>query len=359
MRKIRKGQQGLNSDWLYSLLGGSGSFGASKAGTSPSISGQIGQAAGMVSNLMPPANNDPTTNAINAGTGAVADTLMSIPTPVTQGLGAALKVGGLANKGLAAATDGKTTINNADTGLDKFLSSDLAFTLNPVFSLGNSLTKKTVEGSDKDIAKEIGFGYTAQTTDEKEYGGFSRLFKKNRNKMANRESSTKMANTMNVLAATNIKKSKEDMGSLDPMSAARKNRTQLLGGMNTNILAAKRGAKIYKEKIATLKKGGKVNVIPSGALHSRLNNMQDIVDKDLTKKGVPVISLESGNKVVQHAEIEREEIILHKDLTKKLESLYKKYKEGDEKALIEAGKLLTYEILENVEDNVGLIEKVK
>lgn len=81
----------------------------------------------------------------------------------------------------------------------------------------------------------------------------------------------------------------------------------------------------------------------------------------LTKKGIPVIDDEGE----QQAEIEHSEIIFTLEVTKKLEEYYKIfYSESSsnsekEKAAIEAGKLLVFQILENTEDRTGLIESCK
>lgn len=105
------------------------------------------------------------------------------------------------------------------------------------------------------------------------------------------------------------------------------------------------------------KEGGKVNVIPEGALHARLHHMENA--ENLTKKGIPVVVEKEGGELEQQAEIEREEIIFRLEVTKKLEELLKQYnneelsqKEKDN-AAIEAGKLLTYEILNNTIDNTN------
>ena len=108
----------------------------------------------------------------------------------------------------------------------------------------------------------------------------------------------------------------------------------------------------------SFKEGGQMNVIPDGNLHARLHHMENA--EGLTKKGVPVVDNE-GN---QQAEIEKEEIIFIKEVTEKLEELYKKYnsdeytKKEKEDFAIEAGKLLSKEIIENTDDRAGIINTV-
>ena len=129
------------------------------------------------------------------------------------------------------------------------------------------------------------------------------------------------------------------------------------GGIG-DIYSGKQGFKFnFELNTEKFEQGGQFNVIPDGALHARKNNLTDI-HKDLaavTSKGIPVISSEGG-KIVQHAEIEKNEIILTLEVTKKLEELMKK--DNDESA-IEAGKLLVYEILHNTVDNTGLIKETE
>lgn len=96
------------------------------------------------------------------------------------------------------------------------------------------------------------------------------------------------------------------------------------------------------------KQGGKFNVIPEGALHARLHHMED--NKNITKKGIPVISENENGEIEQQAEIEKEEIILRLSLTKKLEQLAK---ENTDESAIEAGKILVNEILFNTIDNTN------
>lgn len=111
--------------------------------------------------------------------------------------------------------------------------------------------------------------------------------------------------------------------------------------------------------------GGKVNIIPEGALHARKHSIENPeLDGKITKKGIPVI-IEGENGIKQVAEIERNEIIFTKEITEKLEELRDSYsnygdstKEKDAIA-IEAGKLLVQEILYNTQDNTGLLKEVE
>lgn len=111
------------------------------------------------------------------------------------------------------------------------------------------------------------------------------------------------------------------------------------------------------DEVRAFKEGGKVNskdmnVIPEGALHARLNHMDN---EDFTKKGIPVVA-KDGDKLEQTAEIERNEIIFNLSVTNKLEELMR---DGSAKAALEAGKLLVEEILHNTIDNTGLIKEVE
>ena len=114
----------------------------------------------------------------------------------------------------------------------------------------------------------------------------------------------------------------------------------------------------YKYVPKKFAEGGKVNVIPDGALHAHKHHLEDISPEyeQVTSKGIPVVTEEEGGKLKQHAEIERNEIILRLEVTKKLEKLMK---DGSDDAAIEAGKLLAHEIINNTVDNTGLMEVVE
>lgn len=109
-------------------------------------------------------------------------------------------------------------------------------------------------------------------------------------------------------------------------------------------------------QIPKFQDGGKMNVIPDGSLHAHKHHLNEVDERfeDLTTKGIPVVVEQEGGELKQIAEIEKEEIILHKDLTTQLEELAK---DGSDEAAIQAGKILVEEILFNTDDRVGLLQK--
>lgn len=115
-----------------------------------------------------------------------------------------------------------------------------------------------------------------------------------------------------------------------------------------------------EEMIQAFQNGGvigiDVNVIPEGKYHAHKNHLGDISEEfeDLTKKGIPVITHAEGGEIEQIAEIEKMELILRLEVTEKLEELFK---DGSDEAMIEAGKLVAYEIVENTQDNSGEVLK--
>ena len=253
--------------------------------------------------------------------------------------------------------------------------------------LVSNLTGRTAKKHQTTAAQTLqntGSGYAGLGKDiaaqGKKTSGISRLFGKDNTRQINRNIARldKKRMIAGDIGYQNKQSTIAAMNSLKDIDS--RNLQSLSGGFGhygTGILSAKCGTKLQMKNIATnvkyklnsTKKEVKTNVIPGGALHARKHNIEGFED-NITKKGIPVISgdliqsnngtleLQKGGEITQHAEREREEIIFHKDLTAKFEELLKKYEEGDEDSAIEAGKLLTYEILENTEDNAGLIDKI-
>lgn len=108
--------------------------------------------------------------------------------------------------------------------------------------------------------------------------------------------------------------------------------------------------------------GGKMNLIPEGALHARKHNLEKVnpeLEGQITSKGIPVVAQGEGG-VIQQAEIEKEEVIFRKEFTDELERLYKQYQDdSSDDIAIEAGKLICYELLKNTDDRSGLIKSIE
>lgn len=328
--------------------------------------GNIGTGIGNISNLLPSANNDGVTNTINAGYNAIADAAMSVPGVGTV-IGGAMKAIDFGNKTLAGITGGATTIKNPGTTADKILSSNL-FSLQPI-GLLNSLTKSKISGTDQDLAN-IAQGYgNVNTTENKEIGGVSKAWSwltGSKNKSKTLKAKTDLYNTENILKADIVNRNKKELlASNNAMQdVSMKNINKLFGGQNYKPIVAKNGTKlafknIKKRTLRKMQTGGKFNLLPTGALHTRKHNLSGELSEEITKKGIPVISYDEGGNVIQHAEIEKEELLLNIDLTKQLEKLKKEFEDGDENAALIAGQLLTKEILENTKDKSNLIENIK
>lgn len=110
-----------------------------------------------------------------------------------------------------------------------------------------------------------------------------------------------------------------------------------------------------------MKNGGSFNVIPSGNLHKerhRLENKSKLFNDYtmVTSKGIPVIEVQNGGFIKQHAEIERDELIFRKEATDKLLNLMNS---DDEYADLKAGELILDELFNKTQDNSGLIKRIK
>lgn len=196
-------------------------------------------------------------------------------------------------------------------------------------------------------------------------------------KTSNANKLTNYADQQNILAGVASGVGRQDllMAANSTKDTTSRNYFGLRGGQTTSILSAKNGANINPaklrdivDKVVKFKKGGIIkkellNVIPEGALHARKNNYGGTLGEQVTNKGIPVIT-QDEDKITQHAEIEREEIIFHKQITDQLEDFAKKYQETEDSneqnsIAIECGKFLTSEILENTQDNTGLLETIQ
>ena len=119
------------------------------------------------------------------------------------------------------------------------------------------------------------------------------------------------------------------------------------------------------ENIALFKDGGKMNILPEGKLHAHNHHLEDVDERleDLTKKGIPIVTVSENGELSQVAEVEKEELILHLELTEQVEALWEQFKNAEtpeekNRIAFECGDLLCREIITNTEDNTNLINEL-
>jgi hypothetical protein len=218
--------------------------------------------------------------------------------------------------------------------------------------------------SNQDVMSSGAFSGTANEASEVENSinsfGTAGLFGKlaGKKKMLNQT----MSAQKNQLKASNVinesKKALSNIGSAS-MFDTRTNMNQS-GFSFDNLRMGKEGLKIEARKIfKKFEKGGSIekNVILNGVLHARKHSLKEIdkfADAEITHKGIPVITEMKDGSIIQHAEVEADELVIHYDLTKKLEELMEI---GTEEAMIEAGKILSKELIKNTKDSKSKLLK--
>ena len=301
---------------------------------------------------------------------SISSGLKGISSPISSVMGGITGITGIAS---ALGSDDKTikTIGVADSGvqvagavLDKFVPG-AGTALNAVNSIGGKLIGTPEEIKDFSVNQSMGSGFGGiQSTAEqvKSAGGAysqaglaGKMFAKSglMNRVAN--SNTQQSTAQGVFNKQNklINASRNTMGLMDLKSQQRTSRS-LYNNPNTSITIGKKGMVI--KPLPKFQNGGQINIIVDGSLHSRKHNLKDLEefkDAEITEKGVIVISKEGGT-ITQHAEVEVGELILNKEVTEKLNDLFKK---NNEESQIEAGKILSYEIMKNTKDNKEKIIK--
>lgn len=352
---------------------GGGLFSKANIGNTMSKAGGY---ADMIGSFIPKKEQSALTTGLNQGYDAAANMISSVPGVGTI-VGGAMKIGGMLSDGLTALGVGTDQMTTTDKILDsKFMK------LTPM-GLVNAFGAKKADTiyKDNETWEQQGSAYggsmakvdDALTKSGKKYGAFSGK--------ARRKANAQIAEAkrqQNLVSDIN-QEAQDAFAASNYSGIGLRNESALSGGYR-NMAVGRNGMKILdaesqwarevltKAKIRPKEKleeqppkfaeGGKVNVIPDGALHAHKHHLEDISPEyeQVTSKGIPVVTEEEGGKLKQHAEIERNEIIFRLEVTKKLEELMK---DGSDDAAIEAGKLLAHEIINNTVDNTGLMEVVE
>lgn len=352
---------------------GGGLFSKANIGNTMSKAGGY---ADMIGSFIPKEEQSALTTGLNQGYDAAANMISSVPGVGTI-VGGAMKIGGMLSDGLTALGVGTDQMTTTDKILDsKFMK------LTPM-GLVNAFGAKKADTiyKDNETWEQQGSAYggsmakvdDALTKSGKKYGAFSGKARRKANaQIAEAKRQQNLVSDINqeaqdAFAASNY----SGIGLRNELALSGGYRNMAVGRNGMKILDAESQwarevltkAKIRpKEKLEEqppkFAEGGKVNVIPDGALHAHKHHLEDISPEyeQVTSKGIPVVTEEEGGKLKQHAEIERNEIIFRLEVTKKLEELMK---DGSDDAAIEAGKLLAHEIINNTVDNTGLMEVVE
>lgn len=352
---------------------GGGLFSKANIGNTMSKAGGY---ADMIGSFIPKKEQSALTTGLNQGYDAAANMISSVPGVGTI-VGGAMKIGGMLSDGLTALGVGTDQMTTTDKILDsKFMK------LTPM-GLVNTFGAKKADTiyKDNETWEQQGSAYggsmakvdDALTKSGKKYGAFSGKARRKANaQIAEAKRQQNLVSDINqeaqdAFAASNY----SGIGLRNELALSGGYRNMAVGRNGMKILDAEsqwarevltkvkiRPKEKLEEQPPKFAEGGKVNVIPDGALHAHKHHLEDISPEyeQVTSKGIPVVTEEEGGKLKQHAEIERNEIIFRLEVTKKLEELMK---DGSDDAAIEAGKLLAHEIINNTVDNTGLMEVVE
>lgn len=247
------------------------------------------------------------------------------------------------------------------SGWDR-ISNNIAGIFAPSMKKTNDAMQKTAE------AQAVSGAYADAISDidaASSMGGKGYLFGRNNINNLIAEANRKNA-TLTEIGRVNTLRKQSDYG----QDLAAQNQRIYAGSNYAQSAVGKKGMKIASvddikkilelrkqdEDIQSFQNGGiigiDVNVIPEGKYHAHKNHLDELNEdyEDLTKKGIPVIVHSEGGELEQIAEIEKMELIFRLEVTEKLEELFK---DGSDEAMIEAGKLVAVEIMENTQDNSG------
>lgn len=297
---------------------------------------------------------------------AIGDALLKSGNPYAMAAGAAYK----ALSGIAEATGGNVNTITKDqskelgiSGIER-IGNNVLGTILP--GLGWAINE-TTEGQKSHLIGEMSNAYADTISDidrSNTLGDSNFLF--GRGKI---ENSILTANRQNQLLTemnlTNTQRKKSNYA----QDLAQQNLNRYAGTNYLNTQIGRKGMKIQSlEEIRELLKNRVVeeldvqkfaeggSLMPAGKLHKELSHINELGEQyeDLTRKGVPVVALDEGGELQQVAEVERDEWIWNLEFTQQIEALWK---DGSEEAMIEAGKLLTEELLRNTDDISGIIHK--
>ncbi len=295
----------------------------------------------------------------------IGDALTKVPIPIVQAAGLAYK--GISMLGEATGTNfstiSKEQADNIGVNWWERAGNNVLGTLMPAMALHNSVE----EGKKSHLIDEMSNAYADTVSDIDQatmMGGGKYLF--GQKKIA---AAVKEANRRNELLTemnmTNTMRKQSDYG----RDLAQQNMNRYAGTNYMDMRMGRKGMKVQSlEEVRDLIKNRVIeeldvqkfaeggSILPVGQRHKTLHHMDELGEQfeDLTRKGIPVVTVDESGDMVQIAEIECMEWTTSKSLTDEIEALWK---DGSEEAMIECGKLVCEHLLRQTKDEGGILDE--
>ena len=352
-QKLTFGQQILKLNGKLSGLGGKTAIGA--------VSSALDIAKGFV-----PTQESKGKNPTGFETQQqIGDALTKVPIPIVQAAGLAYK--GISMLAESTGTNVNTITKDQaeDIGIKPGarLANNIIGTLSPGIALWNSVE----EGQKSHLIDEMSNAYADTVADIDQagvLGGGKYLFGKRKIENAVQEANRRneLLTEMNM---TNTMRKQSDYG----RDLAQQNLNRYAGTNYMDMRMGRKGMKIQSlEEIRELLKNRVVeeldvqkfaeggSILPVGQRHKTLHHIDELGEQfeDLTRKGIPVVTVDESGDMVQVAEIECMEWTTSKSLTDEIEALWK---DGSEEAMIECGKLVCEHLLRQTKDEGGILDE--
>lgn len=264
---------------------------------------------------------------------AIGDTLTKFPNPIVKAVGVAYKGVSM----LAEATGGNTNMITKEQADDIGISKGTRALNNIVGTLtpgAGWLTDKVEEGQKSHLISEMSNAYADTVADIDQagvLGGSKYLFGKNKisNAVSEANKRNELLTEMNM---TNTMRKQSDYG----RDLAQQNMNRYAGTNYMDMRMGRKGMKIQSlEEIRELLKNRVIeeldvqkfaeggSLMPAGKLHKELSHINELGEQyeDLTRKGIPVVTLDEGGSLSQVAEVERDEWIWNLEFTQQIEAL--------------------------------------
>jgi hypothetical protein len=244
--------------------------------------------------------------------------MQSIPIPIVQAAGTAFNLLSTVTEAVGGNVNKNNKEQAEDMGVKK--GARIANNIAALFPGVGFLNKKIEEGQKSPVIDSMSNAYADTVSDinsAQTLGGGKALFGKKQIE-AGIEEANRKNKLLTEIGSTNTMRKQSDYGK----DLAQQNLNRYSGTNYMDMRMGKFGMKLSEldrfrallrnritesEEIQKFADGG--SILPQGKLHKELHHMGELNEKfeDLTRKGIPVVTLNEGGELVQVAEIERDE----------------------------------------------------